>query len=360
MPKHPEIFVFILAGGSGERFWPLSRRARPKQLLRLFSAQTLLGEALERVKPLTVADRLFVLTNHQQRAATVSALPGFPAAQIIAEPAKRDTAPAAALATAIAHARNPRGVVMLLPADHLIKNRAALQKNLRDACRLAADSDALVTIAIPPAYPATGFGYLRLGAPVTVSARGRGTRFRRVEKFVEKPKLATARKYVADGRHAWNAGMFVWSAAAFAREAARSAPALAGFVKNYPADRGRAVAYVAKKFPALPKISVDYAIMEQAANVVAAQAEFDWDDIGSWSAWAARHPADARGNIVSGQAVLHDASDNIIASGSGRAIALCGVRDLVVVETADCVLVCQRSREQELKKLLAQAPESLL
>ncbi|MDR1191452.1 MAG: NTP transferase domain-containing protein [Verrucomicrobiales bacterium] len=361
MHQEPDTFVFILAGGSGERFWPLSRRATPKHLLRLLSEKTLLEETLDRAAPLTVGDHLFILVNHQQRAATLQALPRFPAAQLIAEPAKRDTAPAAALATAVAHARNPRAVVVLLPADHVIHHAAAFQQNLRDAARLAADGDALVTIAIPPARPATEFGYLRLGADVARPAlSGGGTRFRRVERFVEKPPAATAAEYLASGQYAWNGGIFAWRADVFLREAARSAPALAAFIEHFPADRDRQAACIEREFPTLPKISVDYAIMEQAASVIAAQSTFDWDDAGSWSALAAHLPPDAADNIIRGAAVLHDARRNIIVSASGKPVALCGVNDLVVVETGDTVLVCHKDRAQEIKHLLPGLPNDLL
>ncbi|MDR2462732.1 MAG: mannose-1-phosphate guanylyltransferase, partial [Verrucomicrobiales bacterium] len=274
---HPEVFVFILAGGSGERFWPLSRRELPKQLLRLFSEKTLLEETLNRVAPLAPADHVYILTNHQQRDATLRALPRFPAAQLIVEPAKRDTAPAAALATAIAYARNPKAVVVLLPVDQLIKNIAAFQKNIRDAARRAADSEDLLTVAIPPTYPATGFGYLKLSATAQQVADG-DTIFHRVEHFVEKPDLAAATEYLASAQYAWNAGMFVWQAAAFHREASRSAPELAAFIHNFPADGQDN--FIKTHFPALPKISIDYAIMEKAASVSAAQSDFDWDDVG--------------------------------------------------------------------------------
>jgi mannose-1-phosphate guanylyltransferase len=352
----PEVFVFILAGGSGERFWPLSRRETPKQLLRLFSEKTLLEETVERAKPLAPADRIFILTNIRQRDATLRALPGFAAAQLIAEPAKRDTAPAAALATAVAYAHNPDSVVVLLPADQLIKNAGAFQKNIRDAADFAANSDSLITIAIPPLYPATGFGYLKLRAAAHQS-KARATIFHQVERFVEKPDPATARQYLAAEQYAWNAGMFVWRAESFRKEAARLAPKLAAFIEQFPAHD--AAPYVSEHFPRLPKISVDYAIMEKASSVIAARSEFDWDDVGSWTALSAHLPRDANGNTVRGDAVLHDAGNNIVVS-EGRHIALCGVSDLVVVEVGDTVLVCHKDRVQDLKQLLPGLPEKLL
>ena len=351
-----DTFVFIMAGGSGERFWPLSRRETPKQLLRLFSEQTLLGETVERIKPLTASQRTFILTNTQQKAATLKALQDFPEQQLIAEPTKRDTAPAAALATAIAYAHNPEAVVVILPADQLIKNVAAFQKNIRDAVRYAANHNSLVTLAITPTHPSTGFGYLKLGAAASQEQAG-STIFHSVEKFVEKPDLETAKEYLAGGNFAWNAGMFIWRASVFQQEAQRLSPELAAFIEQFPAKDAQA--YIDQNFSTLPKISVDYAIMEKAASVTAARAEFDWDDVGSWSSLAAHLPQDANGNTVRGDAVLHDARNNIVVSG-GRHIALCGVSDLVVVEVGDTVLVCHKDQVQNVKKLLPHVPEKLL
>ncbi|MDR0532927.1 MAG: NTP transferase domain-containing protein [Verrucomicrobiales bacterium] len=358
MQNSPELFVFIMAGGSGERFWPLSRREIPKQLLCLFSDKPLLGETLERVKGLAAADHTFILTNHQQRHATLQALPDFPAQQLIAEPAKRDTAPAAALATAIAHAQNPNAVVILLPADHLIKNISAFRQNLLDAARQAAESENLVTIAIRPSHSSTAYGYLKL-SPASHQAKANATIFHQVERFVEKPALATAKEYLASGQYAWNAGMFAWRASVFYKEAQSLAPELASFIEKFPANREDATAYITECFPSLPKISVDYAIMEKASSVIAAQSEFDWDDVGSWSSLATHLPQDANGNTVRGDAVLHEASNNIVVSG-GRHIALCGVDNLVVVEVGDTVLVCHRDQVQNVKNLLPHLPEKLL
>jgi mannose-1-phosphate guanylyltransferase len=352
----PETFVFILAGGSGERFWPLSRRELPKQLLCLFSEKTLLSETVDRVKPLTTNDRIFILTNIQQKSATLKALPDFRPEQLITEPAKRDTAPAAALATAIAYAHNPNAVVVLLPADQLIKNIQAFQKNIRDAAHFAANSESLITISIPPTFPSTGFGYLKLNNAAH-QEKAQATLFHQVERFVEKPDLPTAKEYLASENYVWNAGMFVWRAKSFLREASRLAPELATFIEKYPLKNS--AAYIETHFPTLPKISVDYAIMEKASSVMAAQSEFDWDDVGSWSSLAAHLPHDQNGNTVRGEAVLHDANNNIVVS-NGRHIALCGVKDLVVVEVGDTVLVCHQDCVQDVKKLLPKLPEKLL
>ena len=354
MDTSPHLYVFIMAGGSGERFWPLSRKETPKQLLRLFSGETLLGETAKRLEGLVPPERLFILTNAAQVEGTRKHLPWFPAAQIIGEPAKRDTAPAAALATAIARARDPDAVVVLLPADQLIKDSEASRRNLADAAQRAGQQPSLITLAIPPTFPATGFGYLQLGEELET---GGTTSFARVDRFVEKPDLATAEEYLKTGKHFWNAGIFVWKASVFLDQTAALQPELAGFITEFPA--GDFFKYLAEEFPGLPKKSVDYAIMEQATSVVAARTQFDWDDVGSWTSLPDHLGRDTDGNTVKGSATIHEAKNNILFS-TGRTIAICGADDLVVVETPDAVLVCHRDRVQEVKKLLPGLPPDLL
>jgi len=351
MAENSQAYACIMAGGSGERFWPMSRRQTPKHLLKLFSDRTLLEETVRRLEGVVSLENVFVLTNAAQLAGTRAAVPFLPPDQIIAEPAKRDTAAAAALATGLVRARDPEGVLALLPADALIKDAATFGRQLKLALHRAAQSDALLTFAIKPTYPATGFGYLEMAEPV-------GDGFRRVARFVEKPDLATAQRYVAGGNHAWNAGLFIWRVGAFLAEAERHTPMLAQFIRDFPA--GEANAYLAAKFPTLePKVSVDYAIMEKAAAVETLVAEFDWDDVGTWTALPAHLPADAAGNTVRGPVVSQDAANNIAIS-NGRVIALCGVKDLVVVETADGILVCHRDAVQAIKQLLPRLPTELL
>ncbi|MDX2226241.1 MAG: sugar phosphate nucleotidyltransferase [Verrucomicrobiae bacterium] len=348
--------VFIMAGGSGERFWPLSRKKTPKHLLKLFGDQTLLEMTVRRLEGIIPWDRVFVLTNAEQVEATRAALPFLPVTQIIGEPAKRDTAPAVALANALARRQNPDGVLVLLPADQLIKDTATFRRNLSDLIETAATGESLCVFGIPPAHPATGFGYIEMGAPRGQAAGG--TRLFQVGRFVEKPDAATAAEYVRSGRFDWNAGMFVWKVSAFMAEARRQAPALAQFVEDFPA--GDFGPYLEERFVTLPKISIDYALMEKALSVIAARAEYDWDDVGAWTSLPAHLPADPSGNTLRGAAALHDSSGNIVFSEGQTSVALLGVRDLVVVVTADAVLVCPRDRVQEIKKLVPQLPPDLL
>jgi mannose-1-phosphate guanylyltransferase len=348
------LFIFIMAGGSGERFWPMSRTRTPKHLLRLLSERTLLEEAVIRALGVAPAERVFVLTNCQQLEACRAAVPSLPPEQFLAEPAKRDTAPAAALATGYARARNANAICVLLPADAMIHDAATFQRQLRDAAATVRDSRALLTFSIPPTFAATGYGYLKLSG--SASTAPEGSKVLLVEKFEEKPDPDTAENYVASGHYGWNAGMFVWRAGAFLAECDRLSPPLAGFIRDFP--EGDPTEYLAERFPHLPKISVDYAIMEQASDVLAIQAEFDWDDVGAWTALPDHLGKDDDGNTLKGTHAAIDAHNNIVVANS-RHVALCGVSDLVVVETPDAVLVCHRNAVQRIKNLQPLLPDEL-
>jgi mannose-1-phosphate guanylyltransferase len=351
----PHAYVCIMAGGSGERFWPMSRQRMPKHLLRLFSDRTLVEETVRRLDGVVSRENIFVLTNVAQLDATRTALGELlPRGNIVAEPAKRDTAAAAALATGLVKARDPKGILALLPADAYIRDTATFAKQLRVGLTHASHTSALITFAIKPSRAATGFGYLELGPDLPGSGG-----FRKVAKFVEKPDPATAARYVASGNYAWNAGMFVWGVSSFLAEAEVHTPKLAKFIREFPP--GDPTAYLAARFLTLmPKVSVDYAIMEKAASVETLLAEFDWDDVGVWTALPTYLPRDDAGNSTRGAVVTTGGAANNIALSNGRVIALVGVKDLVVVETPDAVLVCHRDAVDEIKKLMPQLPKDVL
>ena len=344
-------YACIMAGGSGERFWPLSRAATPKHLVRLISERTLLDETVRRVEQAIPLDQIFVLTNAAQIEACRAAVPHLPAAHFIAEPAKRDTAPACALGTALVRRLDPEAVVVFLPADAVIRAAATFGRQLLAASALAAAQDTIVTFGIRPHQASTRFGYLEAGAALDESSAE--CPFFNVSRFVEKPDAATAGNYLAAGNYFWNAGIFLWKTETFLREARRLQSELANFIEAFPADDS--AAFLAKNFPALPKISVDYAIMEKAEHIAVAEALFDWDDVGSWTAVPAHLPVDAHGNTVRGAVTLHDARGNIAFAGK-RVIALCGVENLIVVETDDAILVCHRDSAEAVKHLHPHLP----
>jgi len=343
------LHVFIMAGGSGERFWPASRAATPKHLLRLLGDQTLLEQTVRRFEGVVPFEQIFVLTNAAQLKATLAAVPFIPAANIIAEPAKRDTAPAAALATGIALTRRSDAIVALFPADAMIHDLPSFQRQLREAAEFVAEHASILTFSISPTHASTGFGYLQLGEELPSSG---STRIVSVERFVEKPDADRAQEFFLGKKHGWNAGMFLWQVQTFLNECHNNAPELAHFIQGFPpsGSADSITSYLTENFPKLPKISVDFAIMERAKKVVAVIAEYDWDDVGSWTALPDHLGKDAQENTLLGPVITLDSGRNIVIAGK-RTIALCGVSDLVVVETDDAILVCHRNAVQEIKNL---------
>lgn len=336
------LHVFIMAGGSGERFWPVSRTATPKHLVKLLGDQTLLEQTVRRFEGLVPLERIFILTNIAQLEATKAVIPFLPAANIIAEPAKRDTAPAAALATGIARSRNPEAIVALFPADAMIHDAATFRAQLTEAVAFVADNPSILTFSITPTHASTGFGYLELEEGA-LSKKCVVT----VNRFVEKPDQVKAIAFLAGKRHGWNAGMFLWQAETFLGECRKQQPDLEKFILEFPKENQ--AAYLANRFTELPKISVDYAIMEHAASVTALIARFDWDDVGSWTALPAHLGIDEQGNTLKGPVITLDSDRNIVIA--GKTVALCGVSDLVVVETDDAILVCHKDAVQNIKNL---------
>src|SRR3982751_1159283 len=290
------IYALILAGGSGERFWPLSRRARPKQLLRLVSNQTLLEETLARLDGLIPPERTLILTNTEQESAVRNLLGNFPKENILAEPAKRDTAAAIALGTGWVALRDHAATMVVLPADHVITNRAAFQETLTLAGDAADETSELVTIGIKPTWACPGFGYIEQGEPVRLRSDA-GIAVHRVIRFREKPNVDLAESFIRKGNFRWNAGMFVWPVPTVLSEFNRHAPELADFISQVRAP-GNWEAALRSRFGLLPQISFDYAIMEKADRVLMVEASFDWDDVGSWHAVAKYFKSDGEGNAA--------------------------------------------------------------
>lgn len=348
----PQNFVVIIAGGKGERFWPQSRARRPKHLLPIVGAKPMLEQTLDRVRSLASPENTFVITSAVQVKAVREVCSGLPANNIIAEPAGRDTAPAVALAAAIVAARDPEGIFAVLPADHVIHNGAAYERDLRAAFAAAAAEPVMVTIGIEPTEPATGFGYIQRGEkwndfeerPVY-----------RVKRFVEKPSLEVAREYLSSRDYVWNAGMFVWSVPVVDAALRQHAPELHRGLEPVRAALAaqKPLATVLKKvYPTLAKISVDYALLEKSTNVVVLPSSFDWDDVGAWPAVPKHYEKDAAGNVSRGLAVIEDGSNNIVFSEEGHLTAVLGLDDLIVVHTKDATLVVPKTKAQEIKRLL--------
>src|SRR5881398_132292 len=302
------IYALILAGGSGERFWPLSRRNRPKQLLRLVSERTLLEETVARLDGFVSRERILILTNTEQEEAVRKLLTDFPEQNIIAEPAKRDTAAAVALGTGWVAARDHAATMLVLPADHVIANRAAFQETLALAAAAADETGALVTIGIKPTWACPGFGYIEQGEPVRLRSDGK-IAVHRVVRFREKPNIDLAESFLRKGNFRWNAGMFVWSVPTVLSEFNRHAPELADFISQVrsPKDLDK---ILHERFAKLPRISLDYAIMEKADRVLVVEASFDWDDVGSWQAVARFFKNDEHGNAANRAFTALESNDN--------------------------------------------------
>lgn len=341
------VFAVILAGGSGTRFWPLSRRARPKQLLRLLGSKTLLEETWARIRPLIPPERTFVFTSRLVRRETARLLPQVPRDQIIAEPASRNTAPTLGLAAHEILRRDPEGIMVVLPSDHIIAKPDKFRGIIRAACQWASKAGRSVVLGLKPTRPETGYGYVKLG-PLAGRAEGRGVY--RVQKFVEKPTLPLARRYVRSRRYLWNGGMFVWRAQTLVENLERFQPDMAKSLEAVARAGGvKAQRVFARVYPRLEKISIDYALMEKISQVFVVPADIGWSDVGSWAVAYDLMDKDGEGNVRPERSLALDAKGNLIVSPK-KFVAAVGVQDLVIIETRDSLLVCRRERSQDVGK----------
>lgn len=338
----------ILCGGSGTRLWPLSREMFPKQLLALTNEFSLLQNTVQRLKPLTAAPALFICNeNHRFLVAEQLRQISEEAHRILLEPAGRNTAPAVALAALQVQQQNGDGILLVLPSDHVIAKGDAFVTAVQQAVTQA-QSGKLVTFGIVPTQPETGYGYIRRGAAINgdVSA---------VAQFVEKPALETAKAYVASGEYLWNSGMFVFRASDYLKELEQHRPDILAACRAAMAVQNKDHDFIridAAAFKACPEDSIDYAVMEKTANAAVVSLDAGWSDIGSFAALWEESEKDAQGNATKGDVMLEGAS-NCYVNAEGRLVAVIGAEDLVVVETADAVLVARRDAVQDVKKIVA-------
>ena len=348
------MYIVILAGGSGTRFWPLSRMALPKQLISITGDRSMLQRTVERVLPLN-PKRILIITNHLQAAETERQMQPYASIPIdvIAEPIGRNTAPAIGLAAALIAAREPSGVMVVLPADHFIKNETALRDTLLFAGQ-AAECGSLVTLGIQPSHPETGYGYIE--ADMT-GLTGQGPF--PVTRFVEKPPLDKAVRYLHEGNFFWNSGMFIWRADAILEEMAAFMPSLHQKLEPllHPGSAGDSglKQRIAALYQDVENISIDYGVMEKSAKVLMVPVEMGWSDVGSWSALPEVVEPDSVGTVCINAAghIDVDSFDNLIYA-DGRMVATVGVHNLVIVSTPDASLVCDRERCQDVKKVVEQ------
>lgn len=352
-------YALILAGGSGTRFWPLSRNARPKQLLNLFGDSTLLNQTIARLEGLIPRENILILTNSLQEKAVREVASELPAENIFAEPAKRDTAPAVALGIALIAARNPEATMMVLPSDQLITDIEAYQSVMADALSTAEHNQALLTIGIKPTWACPSFGYIERGEIAKVQGPELNNQAYEVSRFREKPNPELAETFLRQGNFAWNAGMFIWSVPTVTAELAAHTPELANFIDTI-SQSSDIKQSVDASFPELTPISIDYALMEKASRVLNIEATFDWDDVGSWISIAKYLDTQGDNNQTNSELAEIDSENNIVFNArKDSKVALLGVDDLIVVQTDDALLIANRHQADAIKNLTPQLPESL-
>ena len=353
MPER--VFQVIMAGGSGTRFWPASRAGRPKQFLALVSDRPLIRQAFDRAAAFSDAADVWVAAGLSHRSKVLEALPDLDPARYIAEPFGRNTAPCIGLAALMLSRIDPRGVMIVSPADHVTTDPAELYRALGLAVESARSQDALVTLGIKPTRPETGYGYIEAGGDADSAVR-------RAARFVEKPDAATAERYVRSGRYLWNSGVFVWRTDVILRAIRRHVPDLWSGLEAIDEALGRPdeAAVIRRVFESLPAESIDYAVLEKESEVLVVPTDPGWSDVGSWDAVAELRSADPAGTVIAeapgyrGDVVAIDSEGCFVvpSAESGRAIALIGVKDLVIVDTGDALLVCRKGASQSVRQVV--------
>jgi len=351
--NHPELMTYavIMAGGRGTRFWPLSRRANPKQFINVADEATLIQNTVARLIGMVPVDRCHVVTHERYVDLTLEQLPALPPENILAEPISRNTAPCIVYAAMKLLRLDPEAVMVVLPADHVIRNVKKFQEVLSVCVNVARRGDALVTIGIEPTYPATGYGYIQF--EMEDDAGESTPKAFPVKTFAEKPNAATAERFLDSGDFLWNSGIFVWRADAILEAVRQFIPKVSDAFEPLEAalDTDAEGAATHDAFSACPNISIDYGVMERADNAFVVPASFDWSDVGDWQAVYALSAKDKHGNAISGNAIVHD-SRRCLIHGEERLVVLVGIHDAVVVDTEDATLICHRESTQQVKHVV--------
>jgi mannose-1-phosphate guanylyltransferase len=357
--------AIILAGGRGTRFWPRSRTRTPKQLLNIVGKTTMLEQTVARLRPILPADHIWSVTNSEQAAALRKQLPVAARRRVLTEPVGRNTAAAIALAAIhVRHAAKGDALLAVLPADHYIARPELYREIMRTAFQVAQEPERMVVLGIPPTRPETGFGYVeRMGEPLQVN----GHPVYAVRRFTEKPQLEIARQYIASGNYQWNAGMFFWRVSTFLEALKKFLPKTYDALEALSTHIGKRTydAALNRIFRKLENISVDYAVLERAtreegpSRVFVIPAEIGWSDIGSWAAVYELVATQPDENVFAGDGQAFDATGNFLWS-PDKFVAAIGVRDLVVVETPDALLICPRDRAQDVSKIVKELEEKKL
>ncbi|MFW5773990.1 MAG: mannose-1-phosphate guanylyltransferase [Tangfeifania sp.] len=347
-----KIYTLIMAGGSGTRFWPRSRVAKPKQYLKLFGEKTLLQSTLERFKTFTETENIYIVSSQNQAGALEGQVTELPKENLIYEPVGKNTLPCIGLAAMFAEKDNPDGIMVVSPSDHLINEHGLFRDTIQAAAKIADEKDGIVTIGITPDYPATGYGYVKTAEDITGDEKI--NQFK-VERFIEKPDLENAKKYLKDGGYYWNSGLFIFKVSVFLDAVKEFAPDLYKDLQRIQQDIGKPAfsQTLDTIYRAVESISVDYGIMEHAKNIYLVEGNFDWNDLGSWESVYLEENKDENGNAAKGDAIFIDSKNSYVCS-EDEIVALVGLDDVVVVRDGNATLVCKRDKVQDVKKIVEQ------
>ncbi len=352
-----KVFAVVMAGGKGERFWPNSRVSCPKQFLNLTGQQTMLQYTVNRLAGLIELRDIFIVADQTHTDLVKDQLELLPVQNVIMEPFGRNTAAAVGLAAIYLERDDPDGVMAVLPADHFVRDEAGFREVLQQAVEAARSGDLIVTIGITPDRPETGYGYIECGR---IYSGEKNNPVWVVSKFTEKPDSSTALNFLRQGNYLWNGGIFIWKVSTVRRMIREFLPELHNGLERIKQATGtpeeREV--LNREYSNLPSVSIDYGIMEKADNVLVVKGDFGWDDVGSWLALERYHDRDEQGNVLQAQGVFLDTAGSIVVSNNDKPIATLGVRDLIIVDTGDSLLVCHKDKAQEIRKVVQALKEN--
>ena len=340
--------ALIMAGGRGERFWPKSRKNLPKQFLSLTNdGKTMIQLTVERILPLVAMEDIFIATNESYRDLVKTQLPNLPERNILCEPVGRNTAPCIGLGAMHILTKYEDAMMIVLPSDHLIKQKTLFLKTLRNACEVAEKNSNLVTIGITPDYPETGYGYINYDEAESLAQAYK------VAQFVEKPNLETAKSYLESGQYLWNSGMFVWKVSSILQKMKQLMPQMYEGLMTIKDAIGTEQEHsvLAEEFGKMRSISIDYGILEHTDDIYTVPSSFGWDDVGSWLAMERINPTNEYGNVLLGNLISVN-TKNCIVQGGEKLIATVGVQNLIIVDTPDAILICQKENADDIKKVL--------
>lgn len=345
-----DIRAIIMAGGSGTRFWPLSRKKRPKQFLPIISEQTMIEETIQRLSHLLPPSRIYTVADAGQTKVIRSLLSQLPEENLLIEPQRKNTAPSLMLATAVVFLQNPEAIVIALPADHQIKDTDRFLRKLEASAHAALGGDHIITFGIPPHYPATGYGYIQFKKDA--SSEIEGETFFMVERFKEKPSYEKAKEFLDAGNGFWNSGMFIWQAKVFPQKLEQYAPHLFSYWESMiKALKEQNEALLSTSYDRIPSLSIDYALMEKVQPVWMCRGDFGWSDVGAWSSLADVWEKDSHGNALKGECLVLD-SESCLLFNPGKMTALVGLKDLLIVNTEDALLICRKDLDQKVKEIV--------